>query len=629
MQSTRRDILFFMGGSALGAVFTPAPWRLITDAALWSENWPGIPRPARGEVTARFTNCALCPAGCAVRARSVNNQPVSLAGVAGHPLSRGALCPFGLAGHHLPYHPDRLRQGPIQEAAAAVAEAIAKREAGERVAVLDLRPGRAASWTYRRAMAAVKDGVYLAARQPLAGGACSGLSAGAAIDLAKARTVLSFGVPVLDGWGTPGNVLAARGGFRLIQAEPVESRTASLADEWLRIQPGSDSALALGIANALGSANGFPPAKAAEATGLTEKQIVDLSDELARSQPALVLAGGGVPEALALNELTGALGETIVARAEVPVPEAWKKSAPVSELAGIPDGSIRVLLIDESAPGDYIPWNAIEPKLVRGNPVVVTFAWSGGGYGRHAQFTLPAATYPELTDDIPPAIDSPAAVFRIAAPLVAAPAGMADPSGFIAKAAGIDAGNALRERADAVHQTGRGTLFTYADGKSTPVKEMKADDFWKALNEGACWMDGGNKPSDLVGRTSWSAFLGSSALPTESRKADQEVRSTNFPLTVALCEPRAATALASPILSKLYQESNLLLGPNRVAMHPETVRACGVEDGGRGVLETALGGRRIAVVADAAVPRGMVMAAAGPEILDICGAFSRARVTQS
>src|ERR1017187_6585725 len=33
----------------------------------------------------------------------------------------------------------------------------------EHVAVLDLRPGRTASWTYRRAMAAVKNGVYVAA----------------------------------------------------------------------------------------------------------------------------------------------------------------------------------------------------------------------------------------------------------------------------------------------------------------------------------------------------------------------------------------------------------------------------------------------------------------------------------
>ena len=75
-----------------GVLFTPAPWRLITDTALWSENWPGIPRPRRGEIRTKFTNCALCPAGCAVRARCVGEQPVSLAGVG------GGLCPFGLGG---------------------------------------------------------------------------------------------------------------------------------------------------------------------------------------------------------------------------------------------------------------------------------------------------------------------------------------------------------------------------------------------------------------------------------------------------------------------------------------------------------------------------------------------------
>ncbi len=105
MTSTRRDLFKFAGGAAVGALFTPAPWRLVTDTALWSENWPGVPRPARGEIRARYTNCSLCPAGCAVRARCVGEQPVALVGVPEHPFTHGALCPFGLAGHHLPYHP--------------------------------------------------------------------------------------------------------------------------------------------------------------------------------------------------------------------------------------------------------------------------------------------------------------------------------------------------------------------------------------------------------------------------------------------------------------------------------------------------------------------------------------------
>ena len=105
MKTTRRQLLTFIGGSALGAAFTPVPWRLITDAALLSESWPGIPRPKRGATAYKFTNCAVCPAGCAVRARCVAGQPVTLAGVADHPLSRGGLCPFGVTGHHLPYDP--------------------------------------------------------------------------------------------------------------------------------------------------------------------------------------------------------------------------------------------------------------------------------------------------------------------------------------------------------------------------------------------------------------------------------------------------------------------------------------------------------------------------------------------
>ena len=224
MKHSRRDIFKFAGGAVAGAFFTPAPWRLITDTALWSENWPGIPRPARGEIRAKFTNCSLCPAGCAVRARCVGEQPVSLAGV------RGGLCPFGLTAHHLPYHPARLKQGPVEEATRAVAQRAARRDSP----VLDLNPGRTASWTYRRAMASLK-GIYLAPESPAE-----------AYDLLRCKTVLSIGAPLLDGWGTPANVIAARQNFRLIQAEAVESRTAVLADEWIPLAPGTERRLRTG-----------------------------------------------------------------------------------------------------------------------------------------------------------------------------------------------------------------------------------------------------------------------------------------------------------------------------------------------------------------------------------------------
>jgi anaerobic selenocysteine-containing dehydrogenase len=603
MKTTRRDILLFAGGSAVGILMTPAPWRLVTDSALWSENWPGIPRPARGAITAKYTNCALCAAGCAVRARCVAEQPVSLAGVTGHPLSHGALCAYGLAGHHLPYHPARVTRGPAQEAAAAVRAAMARLGETEHVAVLDLRPGRTASWTYRRAMAAVKNGVYVAA----------GDAGNSAIDLSKARTVLSLGVPLLEGWGTPGNVVAARAGFHLIQAEAVESRTAAMADQWLRIRAGSEEALGQGILQALG---GETPRAAAEATGVPEQQILALASELKQNGPALVLGGADSQSAAQLaaqlNNALGALGHIIVARREAPVPDAWKKAAPAVDLAAVEDGSIRVLLIDESAPGAYLPWSAVEPKLVRDNPVVVTLGWTREGYGRHAQYLLPTGVYPEVADDIPPAVDSVAATFRLAVPLVQAPEGVVKPEEWIAKAAGLEVADTLRERADAIHKAGRGTLFTYADGKSVATKDVKIDDFWKALQTGGCWMD------EVEPAKRPAAVKAAGATRQAEGSAD------DLPLVAVLAE-----APTSPLLSKIYQESNLKLGPKQAAIHPDEARAAGVVDGARAVLETLAGRIDVEVRVDASVSPGVVLVASRAAVLDVCGAGVRAKVVRA
>ena len=45
-----------------------------------------------------------------------------------------------------------------------------------------------------------------------------------------------------------------------------------------------------------------------------------------------------------------------------------------------------------------------------------------------------------------------------------------------------------------------------------------------------------------------------------------------LPLTVVIAEERGAATLRSPLMSKLYQESNLRLGANRIAMHPDAAR---------------------------------------------------------
>jgi hypothetical protein len=608
MTSTRRNLLKFAGGGAIGALLTPAPWRLITDTALWSENWPGIPRPARGEVSTRFTHCTLCPAGCAVRARCINRQPVSLSGVKPHPVSHGALCPWGIAGHQLPYHPARVRQGPVKETLAAVARAMAQRGAGERVAVLDLRPGRTVSWTYRRAMAALEGGLYLAPRQPAY-----------AIDLAAAKTVVSFGAPLFDGWGTPGNVFAARTGFRLIQIEAAETRTAVLADLWLPLLPGAEAAMAAALAGEIAIA------EAARATGVSETAI-GAAIEIARHGPAVVLAADPASPLMSWNAKLGAPGHTVVARREAPVPEAWKKAAPSTEMAAVTDRGIRVLLIDESLPGGYLPWSEIAPKLAP-DAVVVAFTSTGEGYARHAHYVLPTPVYPEAVEDIGPAIDTVAAVFRIAAPLIAPLIPVVNPGEFVARIAGLPQSDPLRDRADAIHKAGGGSLIGYAEAKATPVKAVTADEFWKTLNQGGCWIDDTGRKT-APGKLVFGAAGEPAAACGVGRSMTCPTVQDELPLAVVVVEPGRG-GLQLPLMSKLERESNLRLAANRVALSPADARAGGIENGAWCVFETGRGRLSVVATIDAGVPAGVVEVAGGPLLSDLCGANRRARVVRS
>jgi hypothetical protein len=308
------------------------------------------------------------------------------------------------------------------------------------------------------------------------------------------------------------------------------------------------------------------------------------------------------------------LGHTIVARRETPVPESWRKAAGVSALDTVADGSIRVLLIDESAPGTYIPWTAIEKKLVRDNPVVVALGWSREGYGRHAQFMLPTGVYPEVAEDIPPAVDNVAAAFRMAVSLVAPPAGVVKAEEFIANAAGLEVKDTLRERADAIHAARRGTLFTYADGKSAAVKDLKGDQFWKTLTAGGCWMD--DAEPARAPKLEFPAARAALAEPAG-----------DLPLVAVWSTEIAAEG--SPILSKVNRESNLRLGGRRIALHPDAARDCGVEDGGRAVLRTLAGKCEVTVLVDAGVPRGVVQVAAQPAVRDVCAPGARAKVVRA
>ena len=389
MKFTRRDLLVWGAGAAAGLVVSPVPWKVLDDVSIWSQNWPWIPQPARGPVEVKQSFCTLCPNGCGLRVRMAGGWPVGVAGVSTHPISRGALCPLGFAAHQLNWHPRRLRavQHHGQPSSWSEAQAAFAKARGEGpIVFIDGYPGRAAS-SVLKTFAEKQGGTYrvvtssesraLAPYEAWTGVPNSSLG----YDLENAQTVVSFGAPLLDGWGTPGRftrLWAERAGgmtdpqLRLIQIDSSFSRTAARAWQWVPIRDGSESALASGLARVLLEqklvpAHGpIPPialSEVAAQTGLSADAIQDLARTFVSHLPVLAIAGDNDPAIAALNIVLGSVG----ARGGI-VRRSKNAESYVAADADIPNA--RAVLIDGSVPWDFAPQTEAE--------VFRFAAWDGG-----------------------------------------------------------------------------------------------------------------------------------------------------------------------------------------------------------------------------------------------------------
>ncbi len=278
MSVDRRVFLKFAAGGALGATVSGAGLKTIADfnAALAQEQMR-VPGGPESWATAL---CGMCPSGCGLRVRKIGKRAVKIQGNPLHPISRGGLCPKGLAGLQELYHPDRLRK-PLRnagsrehprwqettwdDAMASIADRLTRVRAkgGARsVIVIDRQRSGFLPVLMRRFLSAYGSPNYLTMPSGLdavqaAVRVQQGVTEPIAFDLYNSRYVLSFGVDVLEGWGAPPAAMRAFSHWRdttsgqrtkLVQIEPRFSMTAARADEWVAIRPGTEAALALGIA---------------------------------------------------------------------------------------------------------------------------------------------------------------------------------------------------------------------------------------------------------------------------------------------------------------------------------------------------------------------------------------------
>ncbi|RPH34328.1 hypothetical protein EHM92_07860, partial [bacterium] len=553
--------------------------------------------------------------------------------------------------------------------------------AGESVAILDQQPGRSISLFYRRLLAQIPHGIYL--RGPMVEDAtlsmcASMLEADKALlgfDLENARTVVSFGAPLFDGWGTPGRMMQLAESRRkngrpaIFQIETRQSRTALQADSWIPVKPGTEGTLALGLAHVLlgeklcdagrlrslasdftGSGSNafhdvaarFTPEKVSAITGVSVERIQSIARCMANDTPTIVLgagdpAGGPLrPEdnlAIAsLNFLLGSISQKggIIARRKLPgLTESQPGAPPAHQIQEVPDRSIRVLLLDGAESGHALPWSLIERKLADEKALVVSFSPFAAGLSRHAEIVLPSPAFLESWQDVPAPFHSPVETFSLSAPLLTPPPGPAEPLEIIRQIAGalgvaLDAEGLsfpdhLKAHVETLYTSGRGSVFTPSDSKTIPVKELdSADKLWEALREGGCWVDEETNPAT----PSRFSFFGNSGITAqrmislaEEQATHHPAAGTDSPLALMPFGWRGTTGSGqlSPLMTKVYQESGLRSLSNHALVSPETGKARGMINNEVATVQTDAGSFQVLVRYDASVMPDVLLVAIGPD----------------
>lgn len=241
---------------------------------------------AAGEKRVR-TVCRQCPAGCGLEVRVVNGRAVKIEGNPDHPINLGKICPKGQSGLQVLYDPDRVK-GPLkrtnpqkglnedpgfvsvswEEALDDIASRLLILRAEGKSHTFGIMGGR------YRGTAPLMTGSFLKLYGSPNDLGHSSICSDASIinhyvtdgfkhyqgyDWDNTNYILCFGGALLEAWRPTTRLLRVLGHMRrerpvrgkLVAVDVRMSVTAAKADEWLVVKPGTDGALALGIAHVI------------------------------------------------------------------------------------------------------------------------------------------------------------------------------------------------------------------------------------------------------------------------------------------------------------------------------------------------------------------------------------------
>ncbi len=425
MKLSRRNFMLSLAGGLIGINLTPLPWKLTDDISIWTQNWPWVPVPERGRFYYENSVCTLCPGGCGIKVRKVDGlkgeRAIKIEGRTDYPINPGGICPIGMGGLQLLYDESLRFTGAKKRAGLrgsgsftniswdkAITFLVSKinelRKKGipEKIVAIDGgRRGSTSSLLIERFMQAIGSPNYI--RIPsmedtygIASLLMTGKESPIAFDLENSDYILSFGCGLIDGWGAPGRIIntwsiwhdqSLKEKVKIVQIESRASDTASKATEWIAIKPGTETALALGIAHVIVKQGlydkefvkrycfgfkdwvagdgqihmGFKsmllkrysPNRVSSITGLPADKIISIAKEFAKAKNPIAICGkekgelpGSVYEymaVMALNALVGSINREGGILIQTPLP---LKNLPDVELDNIAEKGLRKERID-------------------------------------------------------------------------------------------------------------------------------------------------------------------------------------------------------------------------------------------------------------------------------------------
>ncbi len=407
MKIDRRSFLSFAIGGAAGTALSPLPWKLIDDLAIWSQNWDWTPVPEKGETTYVKSTCTLCPGGCGISVRLVEDRVVKIEGLAGHPVNDGGTCLLGQSGTQLLYGPNRVQtpkqkvngrwrniswQAAITEIVEKLSDLRANGLSHTVAAVCDSDSGTIPElWNRFLTVYGSPNFIRTPSIQDnyeLALYLTQGVRVWPGFDVKNCDYILSFGSGLIEGWESPvfmfqGKSALVRNGGKMGQIEPRLSKTAAKSDKWVAANPGTEGALALGIGHliiseglynqdfvanyAAGFAeykklvmDGFSPRAVSQMTGIDVESIAGLARDFSRARKPLAICGrgagsspGSLQDFMAVHMLNALAGNLNQAGGLVAVPEPDYIEWPDVEMDGIASQGMQQVRLDGAGSDKY------------------------------------------------------------------------------------------------------------------------------------------------------------------------------------------------------------------------------------------------------------------------------------